>query len=107
MDNKQRENLIKAYNKGKTKYILQHGVLSWGVSTAIIYRILVSLFNIGFSFSAIKRGLFSLDTLYAIPLFSIGGLLWGIFMWKIIEKKASEIKEKRGKRRKDREETIL
>ncbi|GAB6085605.1 hypothetical protein [Alkaliphilus crotonatoxidans] len=100
-DKAQQERVLKAYQMGKKRYILVHGVLNWGISTAIIYRILLVLTTQGFSIEKLLKGLFSIETLYALIIFCPVGLLWGLFMFKWIERKVNEYEaHKKKKKRK-------
>lgn len=62
--------------KGKAKYILIHGVLLWGVPMAIIMNIYFH-FRAGYPWIP--------TTYYITPIFLIGGFLFGLVMWSILE----------------------
>ncbi len=69
--------------KGKSKYILIHGVLLWGVPMAIIM-------NLYFHYRA---GYPWTPTAYFVtPAFLLGGLLFGFFMWSFLEKRYQNLK---------------
>lgn len=88
------KNLRELYNKGKVNYILAHGVLSWGLSTGIIFIFLTSFFQYGFNFRVITENLFSKNNLITLGLFAAAGSVWGSIMWKIIVK---EVEKKHSK----------
>ncbi|SES94106.1 hypothetical protein SAMN05660297_00940 [Natronincola peptidivorans] len=90
-------NLVELYNKGKVHYVLKHGVLSWGISTGIIFVILTSLFQYGFSFREITDNFFTINSLLAIAIFAAAGLIWGQIMWKVITKQVEGMNPKKKK----------
>lgn len=94
-----KDRVLKAYNIGMKRYILVHGVINWGVSTALIYRMMMIIKNEGLSLGKIIRGIFTVQTFYALILFGMGGLLFGLFMWKWIEREVLKYKQK-GKKKK-------
>ncbi len=95
-----KERVVKAHQMGMKRYILVHGALRWGVSTALIYRILLTLTTEGLSLGKLARGFFSINTLYALVIFSIVGLMWGLFMWKWIEREVIKYNQKGKKKKK-------
>lgn len=84
------KNLKELYNKGKINYILAHGILSWGLSTGIIFILLTSFFQYGFNFRVITDNLFSRNNLITLGLFAAAGSVWGSIMWKIIVKEVEK-----------------
>ncbi|MCC5912086.1 MAG: hypothetical protein JJT76_16825 [Clostridiaceae bacterium] len=78
------------YNMGKTSYVWGHGVLSWGVSTGIIFMILTGIHQYRFSPRLILRHTFGLSGLLTIFMFAAVGFLWGSFMWRVICKKVEK-----------------
>jgi hypothetical protein len=63
---------------GRTQYVLRYGVLGWGVSTAILFALIQGYLHgwDGFLFQLIP----------ALILFPLGGILWGRYMWKLLER---------------------
>jgi hypothetical protein len=81
MDEKQIEKIRSVLSKGKWNYVLKHGLLLWGIPMAIIMN-LFFIFISGFGFSwntAIFTAIISL----------IGGFLFGLWNWKILNKKVN------------------
>lgn len=64
--------LRRLLDKGKWHYIFVHGMLGWGVSTAILFSLLQAfLGEVAF-----------LDVMvFSLIMFPIGGLFWGLYMW--------------------------
>lgn len=58
---------------GRSKFIWRYGVLGWGLSTAILFSLVMGYTEgwDGFVFKLIP----------ALVLFPIGGYAWGHFMW--------------------------
>ncbi len=77
MDSAKQLKFEKFISKGKWHYIFFHGVLGWGVMTAILFSIFQYYFN-GENF---------LETIkFALVLFPIAGVVWGASMWWYIKK---------------------
>lgn len=64
--------------QGMVRFVLVRGVLGWGLTTALIYSLL--MWGIA---GANPRVLLPLSLL----LFPLGGLLWGAAMWWLLERK--------------------
>ena len=65
--------------KEKKDFIIKRGVLGWGITTAILFSLLMSF---------VKQDATFLGTLAtAIILFPIGGYFWGLWMWHMKKKK--------------------
>lgn len=62
----------KLRGRGKWSFILIHGVLLWGVSTALLFSLIFSLVMVC-DFMSIF--------VFSIILFPLGGVIWGYFMW--------------------------
>lgn len=90
--------LREVYEEGKGKYIIKHGVLSWGVSTAIIVRIIMGFYQYKFDLQKVAQSLFSADTVYTLITFSIFGAIWGRIMWVWIEKEIKKEEAKKSKK---------
>ncbi|MHC4375837.1 MAG: hypothetical protein ACYS26_04465 [Planctomycetota bacterium] len=66
----QAQRLERTIAKGRTRFILVRGVLGWGVTTAVLWSVLM----------AISEGWSPWSTLpTALALFPIGGYFWGAF----------------------------
>ena len=79
------KNWEKIRSKGKQHFIWIKGVLSWGILTAILWFIIMEIIM---PFENKFIGL-----LLALFLFPIGGYFWGLWVWKIAEKKYIEAVE--------------
>src|SRR6266540_6641388 len=64
--------------RGKMRYILLYGVLGWGLSTAALGTCWSYYTNEKMS---------TADVVRPFVIFSMGGVLWGAFMWSFIQKK--------------------
>ncbi|MFA6185962.1 MAG: hypothetical protein WC770_01955 [Phycisphaerae bacterium] len=67
----------KIRQKGKWNYIIKHGVLIWGIGSAIFAAFFSSIIG---DKSFLKMLPINLITL------PIGGIFWGYFMWFYMEK---------------------
>ncbi|MGO2331885.1 hypothetical protein [Pseudoalteromonas sp. 120-MNA-CIBAN-0494] len=76
------EKLDKVLAMGKWQYVVKHGVLGWGVLTAILYTGLMYLT----SSSPLLQTL-----LISLVLFGLGGIFWGLFMWYFINRRRNKI----------------
>ena len=64
---------------GRNQYVLRVGVLGWGVPVAIFFSLIQS-FEYGWD-------TFIFRLIPALVLFPVGGIFFGLFMWKIMERK--------------------
>jgi len=64
---------------GRTRYVLRHGVLGWGVPAAILFS-LIQAYQFGWDG-------FLFQLVAALILFAIGGIFYGRCMWEILENK--------------------
>lgn len=77
----QAQRLERTIAQGRTRFILVRGVLGWGVTTAVLWSVLM----------ATSEGWSPWSTLpTALALFPIGGYFWGAFMWRSFVKKHAE-----------------
>ncbi len=76
------EKLRALVEKGKWSYVFKHGVLGWGVLTAILWSVIMHF---------IDRMPFTESILLALVLFPVGGLFWGLFMWFFISREFSKL----------------
>lgn len=63
---------------GRGKFVLRYGVLGWGISTAILFSLIMGFTEgwDGFVFKLIP----------ALIIFPLGGFVWGRFMWAFLER---------------------
>ncbi len=71
--------------KGKRHFIFKHGVLNWGLSTAILWIIVMH-------FAQPIEPMW-VRPLIALVLFPLGGMLFGHFVWCSSEAKFKELTE--------------
>jgi hypothetical protein len=68
----------KIRNQGFFRFVLIHGVLGWGIGTAVLYSLIMWLMS-------------DVDIGRLLPLalvfFPLGGLLWGAIVWWYIDRK--------------------
>lgn len=64
--------------KGKWRYIFLHGVLGWGLITAVLFSAIMFWLNGSTSPQNIAINFL---------LFSIGGIFWGLFSWRILNRR--------------------
>ena len=65
-------------SKGKWNFIVKYGVLFWGLITAVLFSLFVSL--------VLRDASFFVVLPISIVLFPIGGMAWGLVMWNYTEK---------------------
>jgi hypothetical protein len=63
---------------GRGKFVLRYGVLGWGISTAILFSLIMGFTEgwDGFVFKLIP----------ALIIFPLGGFVWGRLMWAFLER---------------------
>lgn len=81
MTQKQIESWAKVRQAGKRQFILFRGVLGWGVFTAVMWSVVVSMLDQA-RFVDLFPG--------AIVLFPLVGLIWGVTNWSSSERSYSE-----------------
>lgn len=69
--------------RGKLNYLLVNGALAWGVPIGILFTAIMSYWNHG--------GIEFNEELYrtlliSIVIFSLGGMLYGQWVWNVMEK---------------------
>jgi len=64
--------------KGKRRFILVNGALAWGVSTALVWTMVMWL--IAPEFEPLP------NLLLALVMFPMGGMVWGWIVWASTEK---------------------
>lgn len=72
-NNKQKEAFKKMMEQGPLRFILIRGVLYWGVTTALIFSLIMSFISEEETFFEILSS--------AIWTFPLGGIVWGAVMW--------------------------
>lgn len=77
MTRKQIESWAKIRKAGKRQFILLRGVLGWGLFTAVMWSVVVSMVD-DVAFSELLPG--------AIVLFPLAGLVWGVTNWSSSER---------------------
>ncbi|ABR50628.1 hypothetical protein Amet_4556 [Alkaliphilus metalliredigens QYMF] len=97
---KQTQQLIKAYEKGKFKYIFRHGVLNWGITTGFIFLLIVGVVRNGLSLSQISEDIFSTNGILTLMIFCALGAVWGNMMWGWIKKEVEKGQYNQGKKAK-------
>ena len=86
MDNINVSKLEKIITNGKLNYVLVHGVLGWGVVTALLFSLLRH-----FTIAPQSVGSVSINLI----VFSIGGLIFGLVMWTVLKNKYARLKHKK------------
>ena len=69
------DKLTKLSTLGRTRFVLLYGVLGWGVPTAILFALVQGYLD-GWDGLLLKL-------MMALVLFPLGGIAWGLFMWKM------------------------
>jgi hypothetical protein len=67
--------------KGMGHFILLHGVIRWGVSSAVLFLLINLLIRRIFSLGVDLAS----DWPLAFVLFPVGGVLWGWSVWRMFE----------------------
>lgn len=66
-------------SRGPWNFILRFGVVYWGVTTAVLFTIFMSVFS---------DDLIGRTFLTAMIVFPVGGFFWGAFMWSFMNRRA-------------------
>lgn len=82
MNDAQLNKLEKKIAKGKWHYVLKHGVIGWGIPTAVCFSIIRDLSG---------DAVFSDEIGSSLIIFCLAGLGWGQFMWKSLKKNYDEV----------------
>jgi hypothetical protein len=82
----------KVRGRGKKRYVLVTGVLLWGVVTGIVWSIVMSAVQ--------GWDRLPLYLILALILFPIGGIFFGLQMWKILESRYAATPEEKASNRK-------
>jgi hypothetical protein len=72
-DAARRERWAATRARGKTRFVLQYGVLAWGVTTALIWTLVMALWQ-GWERFWMHLGI-------ALVVFPLAGIFWGVWMW--------------------------
>ncbi|PRX34745.1 hypothetical protein BX659_10260 [Orenia metallireducens] len=81
MNKKEKERWEQIRAKGKLRYILVHGIIGWGVSTAIIYTLVGLIMDKGIGMENISLQKSLIDLAIALVVFPTVGVLQSIFTW--------------------------
>lgn len=65
--------------KGKKRFIWVNGFIGWGLTTAILWSLLMHFMQ--------PAQIHWIRPLIALVLFPVGGLLWAHFVWQASERK--------------------
>ncbi|QSO47369.1 hypothetical protein [Alicyclobacillus mengziensis] len=79
MNKKQMERWEKVRARGKKRFILRYGVFGWGLSSGILFGILMMLEG--------SENITPVNWILNILLFMIFGYVWGLLMWSWTERK--------------------
>jgi len=90
--------ITELYARGKKRYLLVNGVISWGLSTGIIFLTLSSLWKNGLSFNHWKQTVFGAPAVGTLAIFMAGGLVWGLITWSMVEKQAAALQPTKKKK---------
>ena len=100
---KQPDKVKITHARGRKRYLLVNGMISWGLATGLLFLTLRSWWQNGFSFSAWRAAVFSLQGMGILALFMSAGLVWGVVTWPMIEKKANRWADSRKKKQNQNE----
>ncbi len=89
MTEKEKIHWEKMMKKGKKRVVIQHGVLGWGIPSAILFTILMSVRDRSISFD----GDFFSQLAISLLMFGVGGIFFGMYVWKGVEKKHKNIEK--------------
>lgn len=76
--------------KGIVRYVLLHGVISWGIPTAILASILSTLWE---TKTLEFTNEFLSDLLISLVIFPLFGIVFGLWTWHIFDSKYKRNKE--------------
>ncbi|GAB6149389.1 MULTISPECIES: hypothetical protein [Clostridium] len=79
-------------SEDKQTFIIKHGILQWGIPIAIIYSFIMSFTERDLHKTAFISDYFLSNLIISCIGFSIGGYLFGYFMWKRYKKTCKEKK---------------
>lgn len=74
----QQERLENAIAMGKWPFIVRHGVLAWGLSTAVLYVSIAFLF---------QGNIAPITAIAAFVSFPLLGIAWGGIMWRVYNRR--------------------
>ncbi|MEK4511954.1 hypothetical protein EJP82_17550 [Paenibacillus anaericanus] len=87
MDEKAAERWDDIRAKGRNHFIINTGVIRWGLGTAILFSIIVTYMNKGAAGITFTDQDFLRNFIISLIIFPIGGYFWGAWMWKSQVKK--------------------
>lgn len=79
MNKKERIKWEKIRSTGKRNFVIQYGVIRWGIPAAILWSFLMHFWR--------PEEPWYIRPLVALVIFPIGGIFWGILVWNINENK--------------------
>lgn len=86
LDEKQLRKRERLIAMGKKKFVWRQGVLGWGVPTAVLYNVLMYLWDYGMTTDELASEAFWTRASMSLILFPLGGVLFGWLMWKSLAK---------------------
>ncbi|WP_082232841.1 hypothetical protein [Halobacillus massiliensis] len=76
----------KVRENGKKHYIINYGILGWGLSTGILFILYSQLVGNGLQFLQYTAGDWVAKLLLTLGIFLLGGVLFGYATWQINER---------------------
>jgi magnesium-transporting ATPase (P-type) len=86
LSEQQKEKLSRILAKGNWRYVILYGVVMWGVMTAILFRVLMIYWK--GNEEPFWGQFLSAETVFALIIFPIVGIGFGLAMWKVMQKTA-------------------
>lgn len=86
MKPKEREKWEKIRGKGRLHFVLVYGALASGITAGFFFA-LTSMWIGG---KRLTMDELLGELLIAVPIFMLGGLVWGLWIWRVNEKKFHE-----------------
>lgn len=81
MNEQQAERWEEIRVKGRVNYIINTGIIRWGLGTAILFTIIFTYLQKGGAGITFSNNDFVITLLIALIVFSIGGYFWGQWLW--------------------------
>lgn len=73
------ENWHVQHKKGKWAFVLRFGILTWGVTTFVVYWLLLTVLN---WIAKVDQPLISIQTGISFLIFMVFGVGYGLFIWR-------------------------
>lgn len=77
MKSVQLRKLEQKLNKGKLYYVVVHGILGWGIPTAVLFCLVQQVTGVQQTLHTIAR---------ALVMFPLSGILFGLFVWLFLKR---------------------